>query len=788
MKQFKQVLKVFSLLLMLLIITGCTTKTYKVTFLNNEQTIHTEDVKPESMVTKPTDPVLDGYQFDGWYEDSEFVKEFKFDQIISKNINIYAKFIKEHTITFVTEGSEVAPQIVLDGQVMNEVTTTKALKTFEGWYKDSGFTVKFDVSQPIKSDLTLYANFIDPDYQALLNADIDNLNLPDSTSAHLELPSKGENGAFLTYKSDNPKYLTDKGNVSLAEYNSTGVLVNLTVTASLSGHKITETFTILIEPLLEEVVENSIEVEFESLADEYIVAPGVIDIYYMQSGAIPYVDVSAFLYLLDGALDSVKDAPKEYIDDDNEVYYVVRYIDVIENSPSSITVKYIAEYTQNDVIVETESYEAVLDFTNNTLTTENFDFFNALGASTETDFGEGLTYGNYTIVEGNGIMIDFNQYRIDLVTYETTTDTMFLMPQALANLIFVGQVYYDTYFNGDKLYGFDSYQILDGASDVADVIKQSSKNTENIPSDLKRFTYDYLALTLDYFYGLKPESLSSYYTFLAPYADNIMHRFDTSHYKDVFNIVYGLDDLHTYHQLTGYYEPASYEINLTYEMLGQRTQAYYEGYWTIDDLVTASNLEPVRVTPDGKTGIVTIDSFDVDTPNQFKADIDGLLSQNPTIKNIVVDITNNGGGNLGAVWRTMGYMTDDVIMYHSMNRADGSSYSQEIIDAYPAYDLKFYIMTSSVTFSAANLMAATAKEMGFATVIGLPSSGGASSIGGIVTPTGDVFFMSSSSAMSTKLSDGTLKNVEYGVTPDILFTGVSQLFNDEYIQTVVNGN
>ena len=147
------------------------------------------------------------------------------------------------------------------------------------------------------------------------------------------------------------------------------------------------------------------------------------------------------------------------------------------------------------------------------LTTMNFDFFNALGASTETDFGEGLTYGNYTVFEGSPMVLDFNQYRMDLVTHVENSETLFLMPHALANLIFVGQVYYDTYFNGDKMFGFDSYQILDG-SNVSQIIKESSKNTKTIPDDLKRFTYDYLAFTFDYFYGLKSLKTDTYYNYL----------------------------------------------------------------------------------------------------------------------------------------------------------------------------------------------------------------------------------------------------------------------------------
>jgi C-terminal processing protease CtpA/Prc len=129
-----------------------------------------------------------------------------------------------------------------------------------------------------------------------------------------------------------------------------------------------------------------------------------------------------------------------------------------------------------------------------------------------------------------------------------------------------------------------------------------------------------------------------------------------------------------------------------------------------------------------------------------------------------------------------------IFYYHSQNPTDGSAVTYQIFDEYVAYDFNWFILTSKVTFSAANLMAATAKEQGIATVIGLKSSGGASSISGTVLPTGDVIFISSTNVISTRDTEGDYISVEYGVDPDILFPGVSSLYNDEYIQEVVNNS
>lgn len=737
-------------------------------------------------------PEKEGYVFSGWYLDIGARYPYDFDTIVENDLTLFAGWKQLVSISFDSVGGTTVEnqQIVKGSFPVEPSQPEKNGVIFEGWYLDDRYFEKFNFDKMIFEDMVLYANFVDPVKLEVLMGDLNKIDLPVTTSTDISFPSKGASGTNLRFRSDSPKYISHAGKVSLAEQNSVGAFVNISVTATYSGAKATIIIPVIVESLPEETIDYYREIEFESLAEEYIVQPGVIDFYYTEKGSIPYVDIGEFIYLLDGAIDIIAGEPMKFVDGD-EVYWAVRYMEIIENSPTVVTVRYIAEYSQDDEIVQRDELEAVFDFEANTLTTEDFDFYNALGAATETNFGEGLTYGESTVVEGMPIVIEFNKYRMDLVTYEKDSETKFLIPQAIANLVFVGQVYYDTYFNGDKLYGLDSYQFLDSSDEgkaLLNKVKTSSYNSKDIPNDLQRFNYDFIALTFDYFYGLKTNPEYTYYDFIGRNADDLMYGTRQKHYDAMFKLVYQFDDLHTYHQTSGYYISPSYSNTLTFTMLGERTQGYYEGYWEIDDLLTEKNPEGLRVTPDKKTGIVTIDSFDVDTPNQFKEDVDSLLAKYPTIKNIVVDITANGGGNVGAVWRTLGYMTDDPIMYHSSNILDGSSYSQEIFDLYPAYDLNFYIMISSVTFSAANLMAATAQEMGIATIIGRPSSGGASSIGAVVTPTGDVFFMSSLSTMSMKLKDGSIASIEYGIKPDILFSSASKLYDDVYIQDVVNNN
>jgi len=124
-----------------------------------------------------------------------------------------------------------------------------------------------------------------------------------------------------------------------------------------------------------------------------------------------------------------------------------------------------------------------------------------------------------------------------------------------------------------------------------------------------------------------------------------------------------------------------------------------------------------------------------------------------------------------------GYMTEDAIMYHSVNPADGSTVTYYIESSYVAFDYDYYIVSSSVTFSAANLMVSMAKEQGLATILGKNSSGGASSIGVILTPDGSALMISTNNVLSTRIGDAVngyeYISVEDGIEVDYFMYNVT---------------
>lgn len=52
-------------------------------------------VEKNKTVTKPNDPTKDGFEFGGWYIDSDFTTEYDFTAKVTKNITLYAKWIEK---------------------------------------------------------------------------------------------------------------------------------------------------------------------------------------------------------------------------------------------------------------------------------------------------------------------------------------------------------------------------------------------------------------------------------------------------------------------------------------------------------------------------------------------------------------------------------------------------------------------------------------------------------------------------------------------------------------------
>jgi hypothetical protein len=587
-----------------------------------------------------------------------------------------------------------------------------------------------------------------------LTLDIDNL----------EFPTKNDDNVKFAWSIDKANIIQYDGDVK-PHTGTQPIDVTITVTGSFGDTSATRDFVFTVQPESGVTVTSRELLNFAGTSDEYVVEDKTdIPVYYVDNGTVPYMDMETFVDMIKGAIES-----------DDLVW-------TYDETAQTMTISYESEWEDVDGTMVTETYTAVVDFNENTFTVNDYGFFGGYISETESDYGEGLDYVDADYVEGKEVSIPLGEYNVDTVVYDDDGTEVYLMPVHVANLLFAGDIYYNVYYNGDKLYGIDTFSIEDGTGTLETTVRTSSYNAKDMEADMRLSTYNFLALTLDYFYGLKDDrGVDSYYSLLDPLDEELLNGTDKDVYDALVDLVYDIDDLHTSHSFAGYYTSPylAYEYDSTKN--GSRTQRFYghysSVYWDLKDSHDDPfNMPDYTLADNNRVAIIHIGGFTIDTPDDFKATLDELPS---SVSKVVIDLSFNTGGNIGAVLRIFGYMTEEAMQYHSMNPADGSAETYYIESSYDAYNYNWYILTSPVTFSAANMMASMAKESGVATVIGKASTGGASSIGVIITPDGTVMKISTNNVLCTRIGNETdgyeYISVEHGVEPDIPFNDVTDI-------------
>lgn len=75
----------------------------KVSFVVNDDEYTSEYVESNTTITKPADPIISGFKFEGWYESLNDEKIFDFETKIVSNITLYAKLTKVEDVTILYE-------------------------------------------------------------------------------------------------------------------------------------------------------------------------------------------------------------------------------------------------------------------------------------------------------------------------------------------------------------------------------------------------------------------------------------------------------------------------------------------------------------------------------------------------------------------------------------------------------------------------------------------------------------------------------------------------------------
>ena len=121
--------------------------------------------------TEPAEPPKENHTFAGWYNGDEKEKfDFYADTTKAPNVlNLVAKWdINQYTVKFVSDYGSFADQTIEHGKPIKTDELTPPIVegfTFDGWYTDKTYKTKFDFTQPIQSNTTVYAKWTAKDYE-----------------------------------------------------------------------------------------------------------------------------------------------------------------------------------------------------------------------------------------------------------------------------------------------------------------------------------------------------------------------------------------------------------------------------------------------------------------------------------------------------------------------------------------------------------------------------------------------------------------------------------------------
>lgn len=160
------VASIFALLMVAFTLAACGSKkeTYEVTFNVQDDSsvwnVYKTVTVDNGTVEMPADPAKEYYTFSGWYLDQNLTGDQFKNENLGSNINVYAKFVAVQVNVYINGQSEGEKDLVT--VVKGSYNPGEGL-TFDGWYTDSNYTVKWngtDVTQNLyaKSVATITFN------------------------------------------------------------------------------------------------------------------------------------------------------------------------------------------------------------------------------------------------------------------------------------------------------------------------------------------------------------------------------------------------------------------------------------------------------------------------------------------------------------------------------------------------------------------------------------------------------------------------------------------------------
>lgn len=516
---------------------------------------------------------------------------------------------------------------------------------------------------------------------------------------------------------------------------------------------------------------------FNNLSQEYDIPESSLNTYFLPDTQIPYVDVREFLNSVNGLLNSDEIKGK-----------VTRFQNQLTLSvPISGSIL---------------SFACIINWEKNTIDVNSTTFFSAaMNTPQASDFAShqkvvGSGYGDPNV--DLSYTYDLGKYGIEIYYYQGKV----LLPFSILNLLFCSQNMYNVYFNGNGYFGID-YYLNPNDSSYESIVAGSSFSGKDRNEKDSEFTLNFLDFTLDNFYGLKDYfKIDSFKNYMEDRKidGNILSTDPKDNYKGYLDLfIKNLDEMHTSVISPSFYTVFSSEDednSLKQQYLGENrikfNQTALELKAAQDKVVGQGNPYPtITYSSDNSTAVLHFNEFSVGTKSQiegsepWKYDTYELfkyffneISSKP-VENVVIDLSNNGGGTLAAMIKSLGFLTDgDIPLAYTDSQTKLQIYQNYRVDVdgdgefgyRESYSskYKFAVLASNYTYSAANYFTELFKAKGMGKVLGQQSGGGMCAVLPIVLPDGTCVAISGTTQLNVYDStNNSFTEVQSGVAPDI---------------------
>lgn len=455
--------------------------------------------------------------------------------------------------------------------------------------------------------------------------------------------------------------------------------------------------------------------------------------------------------------------------DQKEIFYqeFTNYINLFQNMfDEKVEFYHYKEKEQWKVEItydKQNSSNVIFDFKNNYVTLSTFDALESMFKNdTEDSELDEISKKLYksedsykTNVQPKEIVLDLNFYGLELLKI----DDSYLVPTYLLQFILSA---YDNklFYNGTS---FDYFNLMDydGESEINDTIVYTP--------ELIDYATKFNSMIFDNFYGLKD--------YKGDYQERLKNTNDINDYSTNFsNFILSLNDRHT---TVLNYAFGDYD--------GYATEEEYTSYIKEDEYAkrigcsgSEKDIEQEIISDD--TLYVAVNSLnEASFANDYLDTINTKTTKD--YKNIVLDLRCNGGGYVfNASVLLYPFTNEDIIV----NYTDITGGKTEAIYAKNNKKEKLvksnvYVLTSDLTFSAANEATMLFKDYEIGTIIGEKSGGGAATISSYNSPSGAYIIMSSGGMLCVNKNGEVVEN---GIDVDYSFEIQKDTFKQDVLKVI----